>query len=800
MPEPAPAAFRELVLSRSASLQRTARLLARDEQDAGELLQEALARASRSWGRSGGQPEAYCRSLLARVASSAGRRRRHTGGDPKVDPAPADSPASPAAALRALPPRQRAVIVLRHYHHYTPEQTAEALDIATSTVAAQEEAALAALGHRNLTGTLNAIADATHAPDATALLAGAQRRAQQIGRRRRTAWVAAVAVVVGVAGAGALLNDSRTEDLNGVDLAVPDAGYTDGYGILGGVPQPYTIDGLRLITSHEVPPGGQWSTGVSPSEPGTALYAVAWCSPEEDSAGPDPSPVTLSSDGQTVLSLTCTPPTDQRSVAAEPLPFDASLWQVDNLMSRQSAVVAVYEEVAWADFPFEPTGHRMEWSPPSPSAGSVVMDAMSPVASHPELEAAAGTTSTYSVTVPMTTTTRADLDVILDGPGQLLVALDGVVVSDDGDLLAPSLGPSRGSWPGAETDLRDGFVHSFDAGVRRRTLSVDSDSLADLGVDLRDGQVVVSVVPRAVRPKDWAVEIRTRDFTPAARTVLDPVPDDTLPTYAFGLRQIGTVEVPADGRPRQVDVDPKGGGPLVWVPECPSEPAVEGLLVMTLGVTEHRVSCTLGDPWFGAVRSSSDEADQPPPGRPTITVDPTLARDSVRVTAYEPLAWTDYPFESSTSAPVLQGLPEPGQATSSGNDGLTNVYVQTDVVTQADLNDDGQAVLRLEPAQVTDLVVRTTGVGRFRLEVASSEPVAVGLPDLAELPYGQVLERDGWWSSWTAGPSTWRVPALSRADGRSVLELGEEITVTAEGYQDGALEIAAISLLPADDD
>ncbi len=802
MADPAPAAFRELVLSRSASLHRTALLLARDEGDAHELLEEALARASRAWDRSEGQPEAYCRSVLARVASSPGRRRRHTGqsGEGRAF--------SPAKALHTLPPRQRAVVVLRHYHDYTPEQTAEALNTTTRTVQAEEDSAQTALGSSNLSSTMDAIADTAAPPDATALLAGSQRRAQQMGRRRRMVWAAAAVAVFTVAGAGALLDDSdETQDVNGIDLAVPDVSYTEGYGLADGVARPYTSDGLRLLVSREIAPGSQWSTGFSPAQADSQLYAVAWCTGE--AATPqDPAPVTLSTRDQVMLSLPCTPRTDRQSVAAEPLPVTSALWRVDNLMQTESAVVAVYEEAAWEDFPFVPPGHQMAWNPPLTGDGSIVIDSTSTVLPRPDLEVVAGTPSTYSVTVPMTATTQADLDVILDGPGQLLVALDGVVVTDDGDRPFAAFGLRGGSGDGAEPDLREGFVHNFEPGVRRRTFSVDSDSLADLGVDLSDGEVVVSVVPRAVRSQDWAVQITTRDFTPAAHTVLEPVLDDTLPLHAFGLRQVGVVDVPADGRERRVGIDPTASSELVWVTDC--RPLSENQLaqISVNRITANAVgSCLTSDPWRDVIRSPTPEGDAPsaepqPPAHPRITAS-VEGRDSVRVSAYEPVSWQDYPFASSTTAPDDLAVPMPGQSTSSGNDGLLNVYVESDVVTLDDLDLDGRAVLRLEPAQYTDLVIRTTGVGRFRLEVtaAGATSVEVGLPaDLGQTPYSEVLERDGWWSSWTATPSSWLVPALSREDGRTVQELGGEVTVTVEGYEDGMLQIAAISLLPATDD
>ncbi len=158
MPHPG---FDEFVLQRSSSLYRTAVLLTRDPHDAQDLLQDALARAWRSWSRIEGQPEAYCRSILVRQYISWRRRRWHgeraterlperpvherraaSPADPGVDiPAAADL----SEAIAALPPRQRAVIVLRYFHDYTEAQTAEAMQIAVGTVKSQHAKALGAL-------------------------------------------------------------------------------------------------------------------------------------------------------------------------------------------------------------------------------------------------------------------------------------------------------------------------------------------------------------------------------------------------------------------------------------------------------------------------------------------------------------------------------------------------------------------------------------------------------------------------------------------------------------------------------
>lgn len=156
-----PPGFTEFVLGRSASLFRTAVLLTRNRHTAEDLVQSALTKGWRKWDRIEGEPEAYVRRILINEFLSD-RARRWSGEHPTealpeqpVHDRLGGVPADPATvvtdqqtladAVAALPPRQRAVIVLRYFHDLTEAQTAAAMGTSTGTVKSQHSRALAAL-------------------------------------------------------------------------------------------------------------------------------------------------------------------------------------------------------------------------------------------------------------------------------------------------------------------------------------------------------------------------------------------------------------------------------------------------------------------------------------------------------------------------------------------------------------------------------------------------------------------------------------------------------------------------------
>jgi RNA polymerase sigma-70 factor (sigma-E family) len=145
--------FVEYVAARRGKLYRTAYLICGDAHRAEDLVQIALAKAYVAWPRleRAGDVDAYVRRILVNAHVDETRRgwRRERPGLPDVDVS-TTAPTPEAhddlwAALRALAPGQRRVVVLRHYWGLSVEETAADMGISTGTVKSQTSAALARL-------------------------------------------------------------------------------------------------------------------------------------------------------------------------------------------------------------------------------------------------------------------------------------------------------------------------------------------------------------------------------------------------------------------------------------------------------------------------------------------------------------------------------------------------------------------------------------------------------------------------------------------------------------------------------
>lgn len=138
--------FRDFVASRSPALLRTAYLLVGERALAEDLVQSALAKAYRHWDRvtATGSPEASVRRIMVNERRSWWRRnpgREVLGavpdrGGPDESAGLAERDAVWQAVLR-LPPRTRAVLVLRYWEDLSEAETAHILDCSVGTVKSQ---------------------------------------------------------------------------------------------------------------------------------------------------------------------------------------------------------------------------------------------------------------------------------------------------------------------------------------------------------------------------------------------------------------------------------------------------------------------------------------------------------------------------------------------------------------------------------------------------------------------------------------------------------------------------------------
>ena len=162
--------FREYVDARWQPLVRFAWTLVGDRGHAEDLVQVALERSWRRWHRIRGEDaEPYVRAAIVNLAISRSRRRRHrettlealTDGGPPGAFRPSGSgsasgdPAEGAVLrhavwreLQALPPRMRAVVVLRFLEDCSEAQTAELLGCSAGSVKSQTSRAMARLRER----------------------------------------------------------------------------------------------------------------------------------------------------------------------------------------------------------------------------------------------------------------------------------------------------------------------------------------------------------------------------------------------------------------------------------------------------------------------------------------------------------------------------------------------------------------------------------------------------------------------------------------------------------------------------
>ena len=150
--------FTAYLHARQPSLLRTAYLLTGDRHQAEDILQTALAKLYLSWDkvRERDSLDGYVRRIMVNENNSLWRRawkRREHASDvlpdrPVVDEYDEGLSGALWDLVSSLPPKARAVVVLRYYEQLSEAETADVLGISVGTVKSQCSRALAALRDR----------------------------------------------------------------------------------------------------------------------------------------------------------------------------------------------------------------------------------------------------------------------------------------------------------------------------------------------------------------------------------------------------------------------------------------------------------------------------------------------------------------------------------------------------------------------------------------------------------------------------------------------------------------------------
>jgi RNA polymerase sigma-70 factor (sigma-E family) len=155
------AEFERFLADSTDSLLRAAYLIVGDLAESEDLVQECFVTVAKRWPRvrSMDHPRAYARRVLLNLAldgsARRSRRRLELEGSGTIDEGcderstgeltAVDTRSELVAALATLPPRQRAVLVLRYFEDLSESETAAALQCSVGTVKSTASRALARL-------------------------------------------------------------------------------------------------------------------------------------------------------------------------------------------------------------------------------------------------------------------------------------------------------------------------------------------------------------------------------------------------------------------------------------------------------------------------------------------------------------------------------------------------------------------------------------------------------------------------------------------------------------------------------
>ena len=151
--------FTDYLNARQPSLLRTAYLLTGNQHTAEDVLQTSLAKLYLSWDkvREANSMDAYVRRIMVNENNSLWRRnwkKREFVQERMPEPVPHHDEYDEGAdaelwrVVQTLPPKARAVVVLRYYEQLSESETADLLGISVGTVKSQCSRAISALRER----------------------------------------------------------------------------------------------------------------------------------------------------------------------------------------------------------------------------------------------------------------------------------------------------------------------------------------------------------------------------------------------------------------------------------------------------------------------------------------------------------------------------------------------------------------------------------------------------------------------------------------------------------------------------
>ncbi|QDO89383.1 hypothetical protein FNH13_14455 [Ornithinimicrobium ciconiae] len=579
------------------------------------------------------------------------------------------------------------------------------------------------------------------APDPGELLRGVQDNiAAERGAGGRTSrLVAAAAAVALVAGGGWALSQGlgSEEETSVIQPAGP-------WQLVDGAPPEYA-EGLALVETVTL----SADYGVmSFMEADGQNFAVAWCDVAPEVASELRMPLgNPAGEGPT---LTCAgvernsptepvavpPPMTEGGLGAHLIGPDGA--QPSNLARGDTVVIGLYREASTSEYPYPGQSDI----PEAPSH-DVVLDPTSPRTNQAEL-AELTQEGVMLPAVRAESRVGTTLTTWAGEPGRLLVAVNGTVITNDGEQLTQPT--AAGPWQDADPDLRGGYWHTWTAGTSTREFDLSPTGLAAHGIQIAEGEAV-EIVAFGAFPRDaWQVGIDLPEGSEIA-DVREIGPTEQLPEYAYGLRLVSASEVPADGATHLIELDAVDPSQVLWVPACTERlPGIE----VTIGTRVTQCHDTGG--WVLAVQAPELASDAP------VEVRVSAGSSPMHLGAYLPQDWEGYPFtESGTPLTgdggfgvVLGEQPVDGARPADllHSTMPTAVYHEVATVSSDDLDSTGRGEVTVPSSTDLSIWVATSGPARVKLEI-DGVPVEQALDGRLWPAYP--LLRDGWLSGWTTG-------------------------------------------------